>query len=49
MEFIMPLSKGKTNKAVSKNIRTLLNEGYPHDQAVAISMSKAGKHKPKKK
>jgi len=44
----MPLRKGSSNKAVSSNIRTLLTEGYPQKQAVAIAMRKAGKPKRKK-
>ena len=45
----MPLKTGKGPDAVSDNIRKLRKEGYPHNQAIAIAMSKAGKkRKPKK-
>ena len=39
----MPLLKGKSKKTMGKNIRTLLSEGYPQKQAVAIAYSKAGR------
>lgn len=44
----MPLMKGKSKHVVSENIRTLMHEGYPQDQSIAIAYSKAGKGKNKK-
>lgn len=44
----MPLKIGKSDKTVSSNIRTLRGEGYPHRQAIAIALSKAGKSKNKR-
>lgn len=35
----MPLSKGKSKKAVSKNIRTLKGEGKSQKEAVATALS----------
>lgn len=45
----MPLKKGKSKEAVSKNIKTEMAAGKPQKQAIAISMSKAGKSNKKKK
>jgi len=41
----MPLLKGYSKKTVKKNIKTLLSEGYPQKQAVAISMSNVKRKK----
>lgn len=38
----MPLKKGKSDEVVSENIEQLMDEGYKQDQAVAISLDKAG-------
>ena len=36
------LRAGKSREAISYNIRLLKREGYPHRQAIAIALRKAG-------
>jgi hypothetical protein len=44
----MPLHKGSSKETVSKNIKEMMEAGYPQKQAVAASLSAAGKSKKKK-
>jgi len=39
----MPLSKGKTREAISKNIKTEVKQGKSQKQAVAIALNQARK------
>lgn len=45
----MPMKKGSSSKVVSSNIKREMKAGYPQKQAIAMSLAKAGKSKPKGK
>ena len=42
-EVIMPLSKGRTREAISKNVKTEMKQGKSQKQAVAIALNQARK------
>lgn len=39
----MPLKEGSSQEVISQNIREMIDNGWPRDQAIAAAMSKAGK------
>ena len=45
----MPLSKGKSEKSVEKNIKTEIKAGKPEKQAVAIALNEQREAKKKEK
>jgi hypothetical protein len=44
----VPLEKGSSKETIAHNIAKEVMSGRPQKQAIAISLSKAGKSKPKK-
>ena len=45
----MPLKPGKSDKTVAANIKKLIEERYPKEQAVAIALNEAGRSRSKPK
>lgn len=44
----MPLKKGKSNKTIYHNVKTMIKEGIERNKAIAIAYSKAGRKRKKK-
>lgn len=42
------MTKGKSQKVISKNIKEEMKKGKPQKQAIAIALSKAGASLPKR-
>ena len=45
----MPLESGRSKEVISGNIKKLQDEGYPHQQSIAIALRQAGVARKKKK
>ena len=45
----MPLAKGNSKKSFTKNMKMMMKEGKPRDQALAIAYDVAARSKRKKK
>lgn len=45
----MPLKSGRSREVIAANIRELIRSGRPKNQAVAISLQKAGISRAKKR
>jgi uncharacterized protein YoaH (UPF0181 family) len=45
----MPLKRGSSDQVISENIRRMMDEGYPQNQAIAIALRNADKRRKKNK